>query len=348
MSRQKWAGLVTLLLLLFYVLRSGGRDQEESRRLFLQEHRSTFSLWYREHIKPLMSHAPVRYLEGARKLRIAYRHFEVPNSQKVVMISPGFSEPAVKYSEVVANFIERGYGVVVFDHRGQGDSEKVLQSSDAGYVHSFQDYYEDAAAIFKMVQDWGIYKQIYGLGVSMGAAVLTGASMENMVSFERLVLAVPMLKIQLGMYPHSVAQAVAWAHVQLGLGDRYVWGKGPWSDQGFGWKKGGYVSREYQGKQWSREIPQYRVGGPSFQWLMEALAATQYMRKNAELLKVQTLILAAEQDAVVDPSVYPDFCGRARACSLDVIGGSHHEILHQEDAIRHPVIAKIISFSSSD
>ena len=88
----------------------------------------------------------------------------INDPKKVIMLMHGHGstrEGVVKYARV---FYELGYSVVMFDHRGHGDNQRVF--STFGYQEA-----KDAYEMFKYVQNqFGKDAEIGVFGVSMGGA----------------------------------------------------------------------------------------------------------------------------------------------------------------------------------
>ena len=58
---------------------------------------------------------------------IRYRKFEVENQKGAIVISSGRTECMLKYKEVVFELTKEGYSVYIFDHRGQGFSDRLTR-----------------------------------------------------------------------------------------------------------------------------------------------------------------------------------------------------------------------------
>src|ERR1700761_8916833 len=66
-----------------------------------------------------------------------------------VCLCQGRTEFIEKYFEVVRELRARGYGVVTFDWRGQGLSDRALPDRRKGHVESFDQYNADLEAVIE-------------------------------------------------------------------------------------------------------------------------------------------------------------------------------------------------------
>ncbi|MDD9950606.1 MAG: alpha/beta fold hydrolase [Zetaproteobacteria bacterium] len=331
----------TLKIICLILLSCCGSSSPSDKDL-LHKTNPHFLDWYQAHIKPLFQQQPIQYLEREKHVRIAFRHFSTPNADQLFMIFPGYTEPAAKYAELVQNILNAGHDVLVIDHRGQGDSSKILTTRDAGYVDKFDDYIHDAKALFEKVKSTHTYRRHVAIGASMGGAIVTQLSLTHPHTFDSLVLIAPMFQIKTGKYTQQEALQIAQWNIQLGRSKAYVIGKGPWNEQPTGFRGTSDFTRGYLGWLWSQENPHFRVGGPSYQWLVEAIHASRNIRLQAHALNEPTLILGSAEDHMVEPRAFEDFCLQAPRCQLQTISGSHHEILQERDEVRTQAIQAIL------
>ncbi len=59
------------------------------------------------------------------------------------MISSGRTEAAIKYKELILDLYKNGYSVYIHDHRGQGQSGRMTEDPQMGYIENFQYYIDD-------------------------------------------------------------------------------------------------------------------------------------------------------------------------------------------------------------
>ena len=137
----------------------------------------------------------VRTRDGLR-LRVA-RWPASGGSRGTVAVAIGRSEFIEQYYEVVAALRARSFDVVVWDWRGQGQSDRETRHVQRGYVSSFAAYRRDLVAIEAQVLRAFAPRPWFGLGHSMGGALLIDQAHDGTSPFERLVLSAPMIDLPL-------------------------------------------------------------------------------------------------------------------------------------------------------
>lgn len=347
-SRWKQSGLGLMLLagviFLVFIIQKQPPIRRGNVKDTYQIQSTDYSSWYEKEVRPFMAKAETFILQRENGVKITYRHIRPANNlDTVYVLAPGYTEPGVKYAELAYDLHQRGYGVIIVDHRGQGDSTKLQLESDAGYVTHFKSYVDDLHAVINQVKSNYSYTSYVGVGISMGGAVLSMAVMKDKHLFDRIALVAPMFKINTGVYPSTIAYMIAWFNIQIGRETKYVIGRGPWNSDSNRFKNNSHPDRSYQGWKWSYDNPKYRVGGPSYLWFWEAMKATDFLRSHSEQLTIKMTILGAGRDTVVETSVLDDFCSRALDCTLKVYEDSRHDILSEADTIRSDALNEILS-----
>ena len=88
-----------------------------------------------------------------------------------VLLFPGRTEYIEKYGRVAADLAKAGYGMVAFDWRGQGLSDRPLPTYDVGHVDSFDAYQRDVAAFCVALDTLNIKRPWFMLAHSMGGTI---------------------------------------------------------------------------------------------------------------------------------------------------------------------------------
>ena len=76
----------------------------------------------------LFEQFPTQYLSGERNIKLAYRHLVQPESvvRKLMILVNGRAENMLKWTGLAYDFHQQGYDVLLFDHRGQGYSQRII------------------------------------------------------------------------------------------------------------------------------------------------------------------------------------------------------------------------------
>ncbi len=276
----------------------------------------------------------VRTRDGLR-LRVA--RWPAPSATRgTVAIAMGRSEFIEQYYGVIAALIARRFDVVVWDWRGQGQSDREIRQGRRGHVSSFSAYRRDLVAIEAQVLRAFAPRPWFGLGHSMGAAILIDQAHDGTSPFERLVLSAPMIGVPL-RHMKSV-RALIRAMNTLGLGQQLIPGGREQSPmiRPFG---DNVLTRDR--RQYARlstaiaQLPKLSVGSPTIRWLAGAFDLMQ--RFENPFYAVETtlpiLIVAAGADRIVDTAATERFASRLKAGSCLVLPSARHQVIMESDVV---------------
>lgn len=269
-----------------------------------------------------------------------------------VTICQGRAEFIEKYLEVVGELLARGFAVVTFDWRGQGGSARQLRNKAKGHVADFKRFQRDLAALVRAVLKPFAPTPWYGLGHSMGAAILLEAAHDGILPFERLVLTGPMVDIAAATRPRGAA---LWAKslVMSGMGTAFVPGGGakvlqalPFAGNPLTSDQGRYA----RAKAVLAQAPGLAIGAPTVAWVH---AAFQLFRRfampgYAEDIRVPTFIIGCGKEALVDTAAAERFAMRMKAGRYAVLPDTRHEIMMETDELRAQFWAAFDAFMRLD
>lgn len=290
---------------------------------------------------------PVRTADG-RDLRAAYWRTDARRVKGTVCLLQGRAEFIEKYYETVADLRRRGFCVVAFDWRGQGESARDVADAHKGHVGRFDHYRLDLKAVTDTILLPLMPGPHVALAHSMGGCVALAGALDGWLPFSRLVTVAPMLAIRMVPVPPLTSALVRTLH-RLGLGRRYV-------------PSGSSVSiatKAYAGNRLSRDPARYArnaeaarvvgagaVGDPTIAWLAEAFRAMARLRdpRVPPRIDLPVLVVAAGADPVVCTRTIERFTARLRAGAVIVLPDARHEILSERDAIRQDFWAAFDAF----
>jgi lysophospholipase len=158
-------------------------------------------------------------------LRVARWRPTARRTRGTVCILQGRAEFIERYFETVTELRRRGFAVVAFDWRGQGQSGREVDNPKKGHVKDFARYRWDLEAIKSEVLEPHMPRPYFGLAHSMGGAIALLAAREGWLPFERLVAIGPMIElciIRVTQRTRLVVRLLRW----LGLGSSFVPGGG--------------------------------------------------------------------------------------------------------------------------
>ena len=265
-----------------------------------------------------------------------------------VCLLQGRAEFIEKYYETIGELRARGFCVVAFDWRGQGESDRRTDDPHKGHVARFDEYRLDLKAVVETVLVPLMPEPHVGLAHSMGGCVALTCALDGWTPFRRLVTLAPMLSIRMVAWPAG-ASALTRVLDRLGLGGRYVPFGRPVS----------IATRAYAGNPLSRDPARYArnaaaaraveagaVGDPTIAWTAEAFRAIARLRdpRAAPRIDLPTLIVAAGADPVCGTPAAERFAARLKAGGILVLPDARHEILSERDAIRQDFWAAFDAF----
>lgn len=292
-------------------------------------------------------------------------------SSKVIVIVSGFTETYLKYQELAYDLYQQGYDVMMYDHRGQGYSGRILNNTPRRvYVERFTDYVDDLTTFWQdFVAPCG-YQQRYILGHSMGGAV-TGLFLSSYPQVScpsqgvnAVVLSAPMVGIHLPM-------PISWAKALTNIAEH-------WS-----FMRNGYVlykpsllpfavnvvthsrARYTHWQQLFAEQPDILLRGPTYHWVREAMAGGEQLLASTAKITTPLLLLQAGQERLVSNQAQTKFhqalydaglqtmtayltgCDRVQCSQANGFirfERSRHEILFENDEIRVAALNALLSF----
>ena len=299
-------------------------------------------------IAPYFQSGQAGEFAGQDGIPIRYRTFEkaAGTERGAIVIVSGRGEFMPKYSELIYDLRDAGYSIYILDHRGQGQSGRMLPDTEKGYVHEFGDYLADFDYFLKKVVLAKRHRKVFALSHSLGGAILTDYLLTHPHAFDAAAFVSPMYQMNLGKYSEAEAYLIAAAEVTIGLGTNYCPGrngdewKAPFAQNDVTYSEARYV------------LPQeillnddaMALGGPTLRWLMEALEADWRVRAEASSLHLPMLMFQAGDDEIVVTPSENEVCGKARDCRLEAFAHARHELLMEKDDVRSQVVSDIMSF----
>src|SRR5690554_3390169 len=241
--------------------------------------------------------------------RVCYCVWAQPTPAPWLIISPGRVESYEKYQEVALEWAAQGYSIAIIDHRGQGYSERLTPRYDQGHVANFTDYVDDFAQLMNELAPRIGSHEAYLLGHSMGSAIAAlylaeHGQQEPAYPFKAATLCAPMLGIHTDPWPEPIGKAVvrlgAWLNSKVApRKPGYFIGMKDYAPVSFAENDLTHSAARYEFMlKLCEQEPRLRVGGPTWQWLAEALRAMALLPTLAPHISTPLLILQAGHDRI--------------------------------------------------
>lgn len=297
----------------------------------------------------MVMHGAKGALPASDGVIIRYSRFDKECNGTAIILVPGWSEPYMKYVEVIYDLAQKNYCIYTFDHRGQGLSSRTLKNSQIGHVDDFTMYVEDLAMFDEKIVRSKSHKQVYILAHSMGGLVATLYASNSNSTLNGLVLIAPMFEIKTDFWPEWVALSIANTLDWAGYGHRYVLGHGNWTEKPFTENRLTHSFLRYQyGVALFRENPALVVGGVSNRWLKTSIVHGQKIDKLVTQFNRKVLLFQAGIDEFVKKERQDRFCEYATNCEKVFFKEAKHELLMERDSVRNEVFNRIFEFIESN
>jgi lysophospholipase len=296
-------------------------------------------------ISPYYYKVPIHYFKSFDKLKIAYKIFKVANSKANIVISSGRTEGMLKYQELIYDLNNNGYNVYILDHRGQGNSQRLLKESQIGHVYKFNNYVKDLNLFIKKYLP--LEQKNILLAHSMGGAIASLYVEQHPSVFDALVLSSPMHQPDLIGTTLSTLMCDLVEKRKRDI-DRYIIGENSYDKSIVAFEENilTHSKIRYSITKMAFDIePTTKIGGPSVRWVAEACKGSEESVNNASKIKIPTLLLQAQDDKVVNKKPQDIFCKNVgKYCKEYQIDGAYHELFVEKDIIRKKVLTAILDF----
>jgi lysophospholipase len=271
-------------------------------------------------------------------------------AKATIFILNGRAEYIERYFETINELMQRGFAVISFDWRGQGGSQRILANPLRGFIKNFSQYDKDLAAVIGLAGRLDYPEPFYALGHSTGGNILLRA-LRDQKWFKRAVLCSPLLGLHYGYWPVPIVRLLTLCAKVSGLSWAFLPGyaQGPMKRDDFELNP----LTSDRGR-WNRDIktleahPELGIGGPTYGWLRAAMNSFFELHRwpKGRGPNCPTMIVIAGKDYVVDSRETRNFADHAPGFSLLSIDESRHEILMENNIIRHRFWAAFDAFMS--
>lgn len=283
--------------------------------------------------------------------RLRYALARPPSSGRgTVLVLVGRNENIEKYFETIGDLTARGFGVAIFDWRGQGGSDRRLRDPAAGYIDRIGTYVSDLKSFVEGVLLRDCRPPFSILAHSMGGLIALAAVPHLVERIERMVLTAPLVSLR--HYPRGRGLLPAAARIArwVGLGrvappsmrrrgrqpiERNVLTSDP--------------VRADRNHRLLEAAPQLFVPKLTAGWLHACFREMRRLDDSDVIAKLNlpTLIITAGDDQVVHSSAAERLAWRMRSGHFLSIPGARHELLQERDVHRELLLAAFEGFVAS-
>ena len=316
---------------------------------YLVQSGSSYSRIMNDTVLPwLESKGTVAVIPGFENRPLYCVSYQADHPVATVLIVHGFTENALKYSELIFSLLHLGFSVLAYDQRGHGRSWRADGIPDCSITHvdHFSEYVSDLQIVYdtyrkELPSPWFIFAH------SMGGAVASLFLERGNHEISGAVFSSPMIAPYIRSLPVPLASALAAAASSLGRGKHCPFFMKPYSGpenfstscatdpDRFAW---------YDAIKSSRT--EFRNSVPSYRWSYEAVHVTeQILAPDApESISCPVILFSAETDFSVEREPQQAFIGRVRNGRFISVPGARHEIYRSVNDVLFPWWRQVISF----
>jgi lysophospholipase len=261
-----------------------------------------------------------------------------------ILLFPGRTEYIEKYGKTAKAFADLGYTTVAIAWRGQGIADRLLNDGRIGHVESFDDYQTDVTAVMALVDELDLPGPRHLIGHSMGGCIGLRA-LYNGLDVVSCAFTGPMWGIRLSAPLRPAAWAIGAMTTKTGFGHKLSPGTTyesyllaePFDDN--------MLTKDRHMWDYMRdqvaEQPGLQLGGPSLQWLFEALLETRTLDHKASPSQ-PCLCYLGTNERIVDVDRIQTRMQRWSNGKLEMIEHGEHEVLMDNAQIRDQIAQQMV------
>lgn len=284
------------------------------------------------------------FFKGREGVDIYYSVFQQKTKpENAILISSGRTEAAIKYKELIFDLFNNGYSVYIMDHRGQGQSGRMNEDPDLGYVEDFQYYIDDLKFFRDSFMAPSVHKNTYLLAHSMGGAIGVTYLEQHPNDFDAAAFSSPMLGLKSGIC--LGAKALEPEKPKYGLGE------GVYNDDKVRFKHNHLTGSKIRYQRMVEafdKVPAAKLGGASYQWVVRSCDQFEYINSHLDKISTPLILFSAENEQIVSLKAHQKFIDRleemGKPCQAFLIENAQHELLIEKDPQRIETINHVLSF----
>lgn len=262
------------------------------------------------------------------KLRAAAWTCTTPRG--TVLLCHGRSEFIEKYYPVITRLMALGFNVFTFDWRGQGLSQRLLDSRLPGYVDDFDSYQHDMDAALAEIARRGLDGNLFLMAHSMGGCNATRRLTES-DAFTAAILSAPMLGLHFPWFKLLGIRALGGVARLRGKGTDYVQACDDRTVADWGFKDNVLTHSAEEFARYAGLIeayPDLGLGGVTWSWLNAAMRQIDALSRLPEnSVTTPTQVFTASDDTVVSNAAVEAFVAKNPAMTHQRLENSRHEPL---------------------
>lgn len=276
-------------------------------------------------------------------------NYVIPSSDRGVLLLHGYTESAEKFREVAWCFIQAGFSVFSYDHRGHGQSLRQINDLSISHVDRFDDYIEDCETfVTTCVRPHLGEKPLYLYAHSMGGAIGAHMLVEHPNWFKKAVLTSPMIAPSSAPFPMWVGRLLAATMCMIGKGKERAFIAGPFDPEKETFEASCSTGRarfDYYEKK-RINTPYLQNCSPTYRWVLESFDQTKglLIKEKCSKVSLPVLLCQAGKENLVRPEEQEAFVAMLPDARIKRFDEAKHEIYNSTDDVVCDYIKTILDF----
>jgi lysophospholipase len=282
------------------------------------------------HLLPCSYEGEMRYGKSAGRM---------PN-HGTVLVLVGWGEWIEKYADVIRQWNERGYDVVIAEWRGQGLSTRFLIDRNKTWLPSFDLLVDDLERLFR--EELNSAKKIVLCCHSMGSHIGLRWYLERgrkYSTIKGLILISQLHKFNTAPIPPITAQIIIHAATWLGFDQAYAIGQKDFDQTAGRFETNPLTTDETTYQSVINQLnakPELKVGGITYGWLYALVQSTKRLEQDLArgAPRIAYMVMGPQQDMLVDAKCFGLIASMLPNCTAHYLAGAKHELLQEAPALR--------------
>lgn len=261
-------------------------------------------------------------------------------SQGTALLLMGWGEWIEKYADVIKQWNERGYDVVIAEWRGQGLSSRFLVDRNKTWMPSFDILIDDLERLFRA--ELMMAKKIILCCHSMGAHIGLRWVLQcgrKYASVKGIILISQLHKFNTSPVPPITAHVLIHLATWLGFDQAYAIGQHDFDQTSGRFETNPLTSDEANYRSMIGQLiekPDLKVGGITYGWLYAFLQSVKRLEQDLArgAPRISYMVMGPSVDLLVDSKCFSQIASMLPNCTVHTLAGAKHELLQEAPPLR--------------
>ena len=266
------------------------------------------------------------------------RYGKSPSAKERVgtaLILMGWGEWIEKYADVIQQWNNRGYDVVIAEWRGQGLSSRFLMDHNKTWLPNFDILLDDLERLFRaeLMDAKKVILCCHSMGAHIGLRWYLARG-RKYAAIKGIILLSQLHKFNTSPVPPITAHILIHVATWLGFDQAYAIGQrnfdqisGSFEDNPLTNDETKYQSFIHQ----LNEKPELKVGGITYGWLYALIQSTRRLEFDLGrgAPRIAYMVMGPKEDMLVDARCFTRIASMLPNCATHTIVGAKHELLQE-------------------